>query len=190
MKKINFCLIALLLLMGCQQQSNQKINEEALTSDNKELMALHGADQADRMAKDSIQPLINRDPQLVRERDAERRKRVYELLDANLVKTGKDFENAAMIFQHGLDTTASSMAVQLMKTATEMDSTVNKWLLAAAIDRDLMWRKKPQIYGTQYLVAADNSLELYQMDTTQISDQERIEHGVPVLSELLKQAEK
>ena len=34
--------------------------------------------------------------------------------------------------------------------AIELDSTKNKWLLAASIDRELMSRNKPQIYGTQY----------------------------------------
>lgn len=186
MKKNIFCLIALLLIIGCKQESNNNEVDETLFVNNKELLELRTADQADRISSDSIKPLISRNPQLTRERDAERRKRVYELLDSNLVRTAKDYENAAMIFQHGLDTIASSMAVKLMSKATEMDTSINKWLLAAAIDRDLMWRKEPQIFGTQYLVTADGSLELYQIDTTQISDEERMEYGVPVLSELLK----
>ena len=179
MKKTIFCLIALCLIFGCEQKDNKSAQDETLL-DNQELQELYTMDQEDRSSKDSMQSLLNRNPQLVRERDAARRERVYELLD---------YERAGMIFQHGLDTTASSMAVKLMQTAIEMDSSINKWLLAAAIDRDLMWRKEPQIFGTQYIVQLDNSIELYKMDTTQITDQERIEHGVPTLSELLREKE-
>lgn len=185
MKRIIVNLLFSFVLIGCVQK--EKKQEQELLKDNVELQHLHDADQGDRLAHDSIEPLITRDPALVRERDKKRQNRVYELLRADQVRTAKDYENAAMIFQHGLDTTASSMAVKLMKSAIEMDSTINKWLYAAAVDRDLMWRKEPQIFGTQYLIKPDQSLELYQMDTTQITDQERIEHGVPVLSELLKE---
>jgi hypothetical protein len=38
-----------------------------------------------------------------------------------------------------------------MKKAIELDPTINKWLLAAAIDRDLMSRSKSQIYGPNML---------------------------------------
>ena len=188
MKKTIFCLFALCLIFGCELKDNKSAQDETLL-DMQELQELYTMDQEDRSSKDSMQSLLNRNPQLVRERDAARRERVYELLDSNLVRTSKDYERAGMIFQHGLDTTASSMAVKLMQTAIEMDSSINKWLLAAAIDRDLMWRKEPQIFGTQYIVQLDNSIELYKMDTTQITDQERIEHGVPTLSELLREKE-
>ena len=56
-----------------------------------------------------------------------------------------------MIFQHGRDYVAYGMAVQLMRKFIELDSTANKWLLIAAIDRELLSRNKPQIYGTQYV---------------------------------------
>ena len=75
------------------------------------------------------------------------------------------------------------MAVKLMKKSIELDPTRDKWLLAAAIDRDLLSRNRPQIYGTQYTRPAGQPFERMEMDTTIISDSERIEFGVETLAE-------
>jgi tetratricopeptide (TPR) repeat protein len=65
-----------------------------------------------------------------------------------------------------------------------LDSSRSKWLLAAAIDRDLMRRGKPQIYGTQYRrMGTDEPWELYELDTTKVTDKERKEYGVETLAE-------
>lgn len=91
-----------------------------------------------------------------------------------------------MIFQHGGDTLASSMAVKHMRKAIELDSSINKWLLAAAIDRDLMRRQKPQIYGTQYIIInGETNWKRYEIDTTQVTDEERKLHNVETLAEQL-----
>jgi hypothetical protein len=87
-----------------------------------------------------------------------------------------------MIFQHGTDTIVSLMAIKMMRKSIELDSMANKWLLAAAIDRDLMRRKKPQIYGTQY-VEKDSSFVLYEIDTAKITYEERIEYNVTTLTQ-------
>ncbi len=95
-----------------------------------------------------------------------------------------DYYNSAMIFQHGRDTLASSMAVKHMKKAIELDSTMNKWLLAAAIDRDLMRRGKPQIYGTQFVMEqGETKWKRYKIDSTKVTDEERREYGVETLAE-------
>jgi len=119
--------------------------------------------------------------------DKEREKRVYEMIDAGLIKTGKDYYNSAMIFQHGNDIKASSMAVQQMRKAIELDSTINKWLLAAAIDRDLMRKNKPQIYGTQYVkIREDTKWTRYTIDSTQVTDEQRKEFNVETLAEQIE----
>lgn len=167
-------LIFALGLFACQEG---KKNKELPLEDNKELQTMYDEDQADRKT-DKI------DWSVVSKRDTIRHTRVLEMLDSSLVNTGKDYYNAAMIFQHGLDSIASGMAVEMMKKAITLDSTIDKWLLAAAIDRDLMWRKKPQIYGTQYIKnGPDMPWELYKIDTTVISDKERIEYGVETLKQ-------
>lgn len=127
---------------------------------------------------------INIDRSDLSRQDKEREERVYEMIKSGLIVTGKDYYNSAMIFQHGRDTLASSMAVKQMRKAVELDTTINKWLLAAAIDRDLMRRQKPQIYGTQYVNNNDEKKwRRYTMDTTQITDKERKLYNVGTLAE-------
>lgn len=88
-----------------------------------------------------------------------------------------------MIFQHGNDSTDYGKAVKFMKQAIKLDSTINKWLLAATIDRYLLSKQEPQIYGTQYHKMGDEPWKLAKIDTTIITDKERIEYGVETLSE-------
>lgn len=59
--------------------------------------------------------------------------------------------------------------------------------MAAAIDRDLMRRGKPQIYGTQYIKnnTTNGQFVRYQIDSTKISDKERKEYNVETLAEQL-----
>jgi len=106
------------------------------------------------------------------------------MVDSGLVRTSEDYANAAMVFQHGSDTMASGMAVRMMRKAIDLDSSRNKWLLAAAIDRDLMRREEPQIYGTQYIrPSMDAPWQRYKIDSTQVSDAERKEYGVESLAQ-------
>jgi len=172
-----YLLIALLALASCKQESNPAISEaHEQAPDNTELIKIYQNDQADRQTD-------NIDWSAVSQRDNARQKRVYELLDSNKVKTSQDYQHAAMVFQHGNDSVAYGMAVKLMRKSIELDSTANKWLLAAAIDRNLLSRNKPQIYGTQYQKMGDEPWKLGDMDTTRISDAERIEYGVETLAQ-------
>jgi hypothetical protein len=153
------------------------VSTAAQSSDNRELQEIYNTDQSDRMA-DAM------DWSVVSKRDSLRELRVYELLKKDKVQTANDFENAAMIFQHGGDTIATGMVVKLMRKAIALDSTRSKWLLAAGIDRDLMYKNKPQIYGTQYSSKGPGTpYELYQIDTTIITDMVRKEYGVRTLVE-------
>lgn len=144
---------------------------------NPEILSLYNADQSSRKAPNINWTELNKD-------DSLRRSRVRQLLDSGKVVTGQDYYRSAMIFQHGSDTVASSTAIHLMKTAIQLDSTVNKWLLAAAIDRHLMRRGLPQIYGTQFIRLGQNgSWKRYEIDTTKVSDQERKAYNVESLAE-------
>lgn len=169
-------LLFIVSVYSCKDSSIKKIESDNFTS-NLGLEALYESDQEDRL-------VTNIDWSKVSIRDKQREARVYQLLDSNKVTTSDDYANAAMIFQHGNDTIASRMAVNLMRKAVELDSTRNKWLLAAAIDRDLMRRKKPQVYGTQYTKnEADEPWRIYKLDSTKINDSQRREYGVETLSE-------
>lgn len=149
-------------------------------TDNGELQKIYNEDQSSRMLK-------NMDWTILSKQDKERESRVYEIIKAGQIVTGRDYYNSAMIFQHGNDTIASSMAVSQMRKAIELDTTVNKWLLAAAIDRDLMRRQKPQIYGTQFVKNnGEANWKRYNIDTTKVTDKERKFYNVEILAEQLE----
>lgn len=152
-------------------------NSQAQTADNIELQEMYKADQSARMAGKI-------DWKVLKLQDSLRRERVYELINEGKLQTGNDYYHSAMIFQHGNDTIASAMAVQQMRKALALDSTLNKWLLAAAIDRDLMRRNEPQIYGTQFVkIGKDAKWERYKIDSTKVTDQERRYYRVETLFE-------
>jgi tetratricopeptide (TPR) repeat protein len=176
MKKI--ILLAIIIgFISCNSKNGKTTTEtQEQVVDNPELIEIYKIDQADRKTE-------NIDWNIVTKKDRLREVRIYELLDSNKVRTSLDYHNAAMIFQHGRDSIAFGMAVKLMRKSIELDSTANKWLLAAAIDRDLLSRNKPQIYGTQYWKMKDQPWELREIDTTKISDVERIEYGVETLAQ-------
>ena len=149
----------------------------AQRTDNVELQKMYDEDQRSRSVP-------NIDWMTLSRQDSLREIRVHEMIKEGKIVTAKDYYNSAMIFQHGRDTIASSMAVKHMRKAIELDSTINKWLLAAAIDRDLMRKGKPQIYGTQYVKeTGEDKWKRYKIDSTKLSDEQRKEYGVETLAE-------
>jgi len=171
MRKIIF----LAIIIGFISSNSKNVVAQEKVVDNPELIEIYKSDQADRFN--------HIDWNIVSKNDSLREVRVYELLDSNKVLTSADYNNAAIVFQHGGDSIAYGMAVKLMRKSIELDSTRNKWLLAAAIDRDLLSRNKHQIYGTQYRKMKDQPFELREIDTTKITDAERIEYGVETLAQ-------
>lgn len=146
-------------------------------TDNAELKRMYDEDQNSRRVSNIDWTQLNRI-------DSLHKSRVYELIKQGAIVTGQDYYHSAMIFQHGKDSIAYGMAVKHMRKAIELDSTINKWLLAAAIDRELTSRNKPQIYGTQYIKRSlEGKWESYEMDTTKVTDQERRYYQVPTLAE-------
>jgi tetratricopeptide (TPR) repeat protein len=178
MKK-TLLIILIFGFISCKTNNeNSQTELKEVIEDNAELIEIYKNDQADRQAGENI------DWSVVSKRDSLRELRVYQLLDSNKVRTSKDYHNAAMVFQHGGDSTAYGMAVKMMRKSIELDSTTDKWLLAAAIDRYLLSKDEPQIYGTQYhKYGKDEPWQIAKMDTTKISDAERIEYGVETLAE-------
>ena len=150
-------------------------------TNNIELQKIYNEDQDSRMVN-------NIDWTVLSKQDKERENRVYELIKSEQIVTGKDYYNSAMIFQHGSDSIAYGMAVKHMRKAIELDTTINRWLLAAAIDRDLLSRNKPQIYGTQYSKKNGEEWKRSTIDTTQITDEERKFYNVETLAEQLEKA--
>lgn len=145
-------------------------------ANNAELIKIYSEDQNDRRST----PI---DWQRVSKRDSLRRVRVYQLLDSNKVQTALDYKNAAMVFQHGNDTSHYAMAVKLMEKSVHLDPYADKWLLAAATDRYLLSVGKPQIYGTQFMRMQGAPWKRSKMDSTQITDRERKAFGVETLAQ-------
>ncbi len=144
--------------------------------DNEELKSIYKADQSDRQTE-SI------DWSVVGKRDKERRDRVSEILAEGGAKTGQDYKNAAMVFQHGGDSVSYKKAVDLMTKATQIDPDMNKWLLAAATDRYRLSIGQKQIYGTQFRKAnRDAPWELSPIDTTVLTDADRAAMNAPPLA--------
>jgi tetratricopeptide (TPR) repeat protein len=174
---MNKKILILIVLFVLSCKSKTSLETLMPIEDNKELQSLFEEDQLDRQNLNSI------GWEIVLKNDSLRKIKLYKLLNSNNIKTSLDYHNAAMLFQHGGDTISSSMAIKLIKKSIELDSTTSKWLLAAAIDRDLMFKNKPQIYGTQYSRSENSLWDLYKIDTTIISDNERIKYGVRTLAQ-------
>lgn len=149
--------------------------------DNAVLQQMADQEQQERQKNPIDRTELNRE-------DGIRQLKVFELIATKEVRTAKDHLNAGIILQHGNDTVASGMAVQCFATAIRMDSTLDRWRYAAAVDRDLLLRNKPQIYGTQFLQdAGTGKWTRYTIDSTQVSDELRRYYSVETLAE---QAEK
>jgi len=81
--------------------------------------------------------------------DAARREQVRNLLLAGDLHTGKDFWEAAFIFQHSLDPSDYLLAHTLASIALAKGNHDGLWILTATLDRYLQSIHQPQIYGTQ-----------------------------------------
>lgn len=179
MKKLSL-VILILGLISCEfLRKDSSIPESRKTQDNPELIDIFEADQADRESDNqSLTEVL-----AVIKRDSLRKTRIQQLLDSNQVRTPTDFYIAAMVFQHGDDSSDYRKAMNLVTKAIELDSTVPKWLLAAATDRYLLSTGRPQIYGTQYFKDGDEAWKLENIDSTEITDEIRKEFGVETLAQ-------
>ncbi len=83
-------------------------------------------------------------------RDAERRKRVLEMIESNQIVTGKDFANAALVFQHGETSNDILLAHILAVTALGKGNLDGRRMAAITLDRYLNRTEKPQVFGTQF----------------------------------------
>ncbi len=166
-----------------QAQAKQAVYLKTL---NAELYQLYQEDQGDRSAGDSRKI----DWTQVNVRDAARRDRVRQILEAGGATVSDDYFHAAMVFQHGPEAADAQRAHQLSLKAAELDPENKRarWLAAAAKDRELMRLGKPQLYGTQYVLEKDRWV-LYPVDPS-ITDAEREKWNVPALDEAKKQAER
>lgn len=153
---------------------------------NAELFYMMKADQAARLDVDTI-PWDS-----VKVEDDKRLARVKELAANNELKLAQDYFNAALICQHGSDSTDFRLANTLAKQAATLDTSYfsAKWLSAASWDRYLQSMDLPQIYGTQFKQDSAGVWTLEPIDTTAVTDEERARLGVPSLEDARMQAQR
>ncbi len=119
--------------------------------------------------------------------DQKRKPMVYAILP-QLMKAGarQDLQAAGLLLQHGDDTTDYWNAHELAMRAIELGDSTARWLAAATLDRYLVKKGKPQLYGTQsHPNEKTGKYELYPVDPS-ITDAERAKWNVPPLKDALK----
>jgi hypothetical protein len=115
------------------------------------------------------------------QRDREHRKRVSEIIATQELNAPEDYFHAAMIFQHGETVEEIWQAHTLAKQGAELGYDPARWLVAAALDRWLMYQGKPQEYGTEF-VSDGNRYWLWDVDPT-TTDAERSQWNLPSLQQ-------
>lgn len=145
---------------------------------NPDLERLYQEDQADRASN-----LDSTDWKALEQHDADRRKRVLEIMEKGGAKEAGDYVHAAMVYQHGTKPEDYDRANQWATKAVELDPDYPgaRWLAAASKDRYLMWSGKPQLYGTQFRRDKDGPWYLWEVDPS-ITDEERAKWDVPPLA--------
>ncbi|HAH08359.1 MAG TPA: hypothetical protein DCM05_17845 [Elusimicrobia bacterium] len=154
-------------------------------TDNLKLEEIFLDDQKDReRVYDSSEEVAK-----LKERDAQRRKRVYVMMDLGEIRTMKDLYRASVILQHGHDAADFLTAHRLATLSAILGHKTARWLLAATLDRYLMAIDQPQVYGTQFEYSA--SEKRYQLKLpigdAMFLDFEKELLGVPTVAERLKQ---
>ena len=107
---------------------------------NIQLSYIYKTDQGDRLALRFLK---------LNERDQERLQRVLELHKQGEIFSAENLYRAAMILQHGTESTHYELGYLFAKQASEMGYHDADWLSKAAYDRWMLSLGKPQEYGTQ-----------------------------------------
>lgn len=163
-------------------------NPDTQDQPNAEMKAIFDEDQRVRQPGQQI------DWSVVSRTDADRREQTRKLLAADALHTGKDFEEAAFLFQHGSAPNDYLLAHTLAMVAVSRGDASAIWIACATLDRYLVNIQQKQIFGTQYnrTTPAGGSQTTWTQepyDRTLISDALRQQLGVPSQDAQAKQLE-
>jgi hypothetical protein len=150
-----------------------------LSADNPELEALRKVDQSDRHFVSSPEEI---DWHRIGVRDEARQQRVRELLMKDEVKTARDFDNAALIMQHGSKPSDYLLAHELASIAAYKGKFGS--LPALAQDRWLNSLNRPQRWGSQF--DWDGKVRSIPKTAAPVTDQMRRDLLLPTLEEISK----
>jgi hypothetical protein len=111
--------------------------------------------------------------------DADRRMQTRKLLAAGTLHTGKDYEEAAFVFQHGDSPQDYLLAHTLAMVAVSKGDPTAIWIAAATLDRYLERIGQKQVLGTQFSSDQKGGWTQEPYDRDLVSDALRRQLGVP-----------
>ncbi len=134
--------------------------------------------ELERLAEEQINDMELEGPERV-QRGKHRRERVIELYAQGAVHSAQDCYHAALIMLYGEDIAHFELSRTFARRASRLGEPRAWSITAAAWDRALMARGKPQRFGTQFIREQDR-WSLGPVDPS-ITDSERAFYGVPPL---------
>jgi hypothetical protein len=103
------------------------------------------------------------------------------------VSSPKAYEAAFLIIQHACDQALLERAIGIFSTATS--DQIERRHLGYFVDRLRILRGLPQVYGTQYRVSSDQTVEFLPIENPDAVDARRAELGMGTIAEYRKYAE-
>lgn len=149
-------------------ESATKLAKEATS--NPEVKAIVDADQKDRASDWSKFTMAEIEE--LGKRDEARLKRIFEIVEEGGIKTADDFDNAALVCQHGQTFEDYALAHELSVCALLLGKKSASWLAGASYDRMLANCGYRQRFATQYKIYGGVT-SLSKVDVEHINDTER-----------------
>ncbi len=140
--------------------------------ENTEMKAIYDEDQRVRQAASIDWGTVSRT-------DADRREATTKLLVAGSLHTGKDYEKASFIFQHGDSASDYLLAHTLAMVAVSKGDAGAIWIASATLDRYLQKVGQKQVFGTQFIHDSKNVWTQEPYDRDLVSDALRRQLAVP-----------
>ncbi|MBB5342643.1 hypothetical protein [Tunturibacter empetritectus] len=166
----------------------ERVKTEATVSSDWELNRLYTADDSE-VSNAEMKAIFEEDQRVrhnaktdwkvVNKTDAERREETRKLLTAGALHNGKDYEEAAFVFQHGSQPEDYLLAHTLAMVAVSKGDATAIWIAAATLDRYLEKVGQKQVFGTQYSSNAQHVWTQEPYNHNLISDALRLQLGVP-----------
>lgn len=135
-------------------------------------------DELERLADEQLNDAENEDIER-RDRGRKRRSRVLEFYNQGLVLSADDHYFAAIVMLYGEDVSHYELSRTFARRAVDLGSTRAWSIIAAAWDRSLIQRGRPQRFGTQF-VRERGVWSLGRVEPN-VADAERAMYGVPPL---------
>jgi hypothetical protein len=147
---------------------------------SEEMNAIYTEDQRVRTAASIDWKAVNRT-------DTVRREQTRKLLASDALHTGKDYEEASFVFQHGNTAEDYLLAHTLAIIAVSKGDSTAAWIASATMDRYLEKIGQKQVFGTQFSHDVQHGWTQEPYDRGFISDALREQLGVPTQAEQAEQ---